>query len=211
MKNVANLGTNCVDQLLGNPQSHFFTKIPTYPDILLNQLSSSKLTHLEITYLLGEMMKRTLLVQDVLVNQREIRWISPEATMDDVITSLATNRVSGLLVARLRPDGLELLGIVTERDVVTAQANNKGLGTLVISFMTASPLMTTTPDTPLMEVAEHMTINSVRHMPVMVHGHPVGMVSIRDVVRLVLDYLNQRLAEAESDVFWLRKLMGFEE
>ena len=78
----------------------------------------------------------------------------------------------------------QLLGIVSERDVVCSLAAN-GEKTLE---MTAGQLMTRAilvarPDTTVAEAMQMMTVGRFRHLPVMDHDTLVGLISIGDVVK----------------------------
>jgi CBS domain-containing protein len=78
----------------------------------------------------------------------------------------------------------QLLGIVSERDIVASLAAN-GATTLE---MTAGQLMTramgtATPATTVGEAMAAMTAGRFRHMPVVTGGRLLGIVSIGDVVK----------------------------
>jgi len=78
----------------------------------------------------------------------------------------------------------QMLGIVSERDIVRALAAN-GARTLE---MTAGQLMTRTvqlahPDTTVEQAMQMMTAGRFRHLPVVDHGTLIGLISIGDVVK----------------------------
>jgi FOG: CBS domain len=97
------------------------------------------------------------------------------------------NDVSSVMV--VDPTG-RLVGIVTEKDVVSAVAIGKiGSNLPVARFMKENPI-TVTPDTPLDEVLEKMRRFNIRHLPVVdKDGKPIGMVSQRDLLDVVLTLL----------------------
>ena len=94
---------------------------------------------------------------------------------------LADRRIGAVVVL----DAAEqLLGIVSERDIVRALSAN-GPRTLE---MTAGQLMTralrtATPQTSVAEAMTMMTAGRFRHLPVMQGGALVGIISIGDVVK----------------------------
>ena len=107
--------------------------------------------------------------------------VDPTATVPEVAATLHKNRIGAVLVID-RAD--QLLGIVSERDVVTSIASN-GARTLE---MTAGQLMTRAvhtahPDMTVEEAMRKMTMGRIRHLPVVQHDTIVGMVSIGDVVK----------------------------
>ena len=111
----------------------------------------------------------------------DIIKIAPTDEIAEVAQVLSDHRIGAVLVMD-RAD--QLLGIVSERDVVRSLSAN-GAGTL---RMTAGQLMTrvlhtVTPDTSVIEAMHVMTNSRVRHLPVMKDGVLIGMISIGDVVK----------------------------
>jgi CBS domain-containing protein len=111
----------------------------------------------------------------------EVISVAPDVTVAELTRMLSTRRIGALPVL----DGTgQLLGIISERDVVHALAVH-GARTLEL---TAARLMTPTPRTVVRRttVAEAMSIMTegrFRHLPVMEDGMLIGMVSIGDVVK----------------------------
>lgn len=84
-------------------------------------------------------------------------------------------------------DGRQLVGIVTERDIVRAVADRARLElTPAAEYMTSWPA-TIGPEATLEHAAAIMATLGVRHLPVVDRGELVGMVSIRDVVTKTRD------------------------
>ena len=77
-----------------------------------------------------------------------------------------------------------LLGIFSERDLLKKVAGLHDLyaGMPVKSFMTARPDAVTSGDT-LAFVLHKMDTGGYRHVPVVDAGKPVGIVSVRDMLR----------------------------
>ena len=75
-----------------------------------------------------------------------------------------------------------LVGIISERDIVHAVADRRDLADVTAGeYMTWEPA-TVGLDTPLAEVAHRMLAYGVRHLPVVVAGDVLGMVSARDLL-----------------------------
>ena len=87
-------------------------------------------------------------------------------------------------------DGDELLGIVTERDVLKAVATNTPLDTPISELM-SKDLITVDPGTSLREAARIMTEKWIRHLPVLEGGKLVGVVSQRDLSGVLAGALNE--------------------
>lgn len=128
-----------------------------------------------------------------ILRHKGTRVVSVEAaeTIARVTATLAENRIGAVLVID-RAD--QLLGIVSERDIVRCLAAN-GACTLE---MTAGQLMTRAlhvahPDTTVVEAMTMMTVGRFRHMPVLDEGRLIGLISIGDVVKA-------RIMQQESEV-----------
>ena len=121
----------------------------------------------------------------------QVTTIDPTAKIEHVVAVLAKHRIGAALVM---DRANQLLGIVSERDIVRSLAAN-GARTLE---MTAGQLMTRAlqvarPETTVAEAMTRMTVGRFRHMPVMDHDVLVGVISIGDVVKA-------RIMEQESEV-----------
>ena len=113
--------------------------------------------------------------------------ITPERTVRDLLSVLSEHKVGALVVST---DGASVDGIVSERDVVR-RLHSDGPGVLdepVGAIMTAH-VSTCGPDDTTDGVMSEMTEHRFRHMPVVVEGRLVGIVSIGDVVKSRLEDL----------------------
>jgi CBS domain-containing protein len=119
-----------------------------------------------------------------------VATIQPDATVAELIATLAEHRVGALVVSA---DGRTITGIVSERDVVRALAHGPdALAQPVASIMT-SHVYCAPPDTHVDELMIVMTQKRVRHIPVTdPDGLLLGIVSIGDVVK-------SRLGELEGE------------
>ena len=121
--------------------------------------------------------------------------VGPGEDIGAVCRCLAQHRIGAALV---RDGSGEMLGIVSERDIVRVIARD-GAAALA---MTARQVMTAnlhpvTPQTAVADALGMMTDRRVRHLPVMQDGRLVGMVSIGDLVK-------HRMAEIEFEAEELR-------
>ncbi len=85
-------------------------------------------------------------------------------------------------------EGSRALGIVTERDVLRATAASAATappgGEATVGDVMSAPVDTIDVATPLETALSTMRERGYRHMPVTDHGHPVGVVSLRDLMRV---------------------------
>ena len=125
----------------------------------------------------------------------QISAVEPTATIAHVVEVLSERRIGAVLILDRAE---QLLGIVSERDIVRSLAAN-GARTLE---MTAGQLMTralqvASPQTTVSEAMTMMTAGRFRHLPVMEHGVLVGLISIGDVVKA-------KIMDQEAEVEGLR-------
>ncbi len=108
----------------------------------------------------------------------DIRTIGPDISVLDAARLMNRHRIGALCVMK----GPELVGILTERDVMTrvvAEARAPA-HTAVESVMT-TPVLTCSPETKLSHARSTMRDQRVRHLPVLDRDRVVGMVSIGDL------------------------------
>ena len=77
-------------------------------------------------------------------------------------------------------------GILTERDVLRAVATGRVEGTLVAAWMTRDPETIEASETTS-QAAAVMIHGGFRHLPVVDGGKPIGIVSIRDLMRVAVE------------------------
>jgi CBS domain-containing protein len=124
----------------------------------------------------------------------EIYAIEPDAPVIEAIRLMADKRIGALLVM----DGTQLLGIVSERDYarkIVLQGRSSA-NTPVRTIMTADVITVRLDDT-----AEHcmqvVTEQRIRHLPVLHGGEVIGVVSIGDLVKAVIEDQQVELAQLQ--------------
>jgi CBS domain-containing protein len=110
-----------------------------------------------------------------------VETVRPDASLQDIVERLAKRRIGAVLVTSLSGD---ILGIVSERDVVFALGNGGGIALQrrAEEVMTKN-LVTCTREDRAEELMEMMTKGRFRHVPVVEDGRLLGIVSIGDVVK----------------------------
>jgi CBS domain-containing protein len=89
-----------------------------------------------------------------------------------------------------------IAGILTERDILRRYAEHgEKLGELKVSRIMTHKVETAAPDDSVEEVLKTMTNKRFRHMPVVRGGKLVGIVSIGDMVKAMLQ---EKMQEADS-------------
>jgi CBS domain-containing protein len=112
----------------------------------------------------------------------ELLTVAPGDTVAEVAKRMVAKDVGAVLVY----EDDRLSGILTERDVMRAVADGLDDTTLVRDRMTANPETLDADDT-----TEHAAVLMIhggfRHLPVVEQGDVVGVLSIRDLMRVVLE------------------------
>ena len=134
-------------------------------------------------------------VRHLLDGKEQVLWsVEPDDPVLEVIQLMATHHVGALPVLR----GSELLGIVSERDYArkVALLGRSATDTPVEQIM-SSPVITVTPQTSLNECLQLVTEHRVRHLPVVENGQVIGMISIGDLVKAVIDEQQHKIEDLE--------------
>jgi CBS domain-containing protein len=113
---------------------------------------------------------------------RDLLSVEPGLSLTEVAQRMVDKDVGAVLVM----EGARLVGILTERDVLRAVARGIEAGTTVADWMTRDP-ETLDPDESTEHAAVLMIHGGFRHLPVTEGDDVVGMLSIRDLMRIVLE------------------------
>ena len=114
----------------------------------------------------------------------DIWAVSPDTTVGEALAVMADKNCGALLVLR---DG-EIAGIISERDYArrVELAGRTADGTEVAEIMTTA-VEYVEPEHTAEECMALMTESHCRHLPVMAEGSLVGIISIGDVVKAVME------------------------
>ena len=129
-------------------------------------------------------------VSDILQKKgKNIISVAPKATVFEAISLMASNKIGALLVL----EGERIVGIFSERDYLNKiiLQGHTSKEVLVKDAMTPKVAFIT-PDTLIEEGLAVMTEKKCRHLPVLDNKKLVGMVSIGDLVRKVIQ--DQKIA-----------------
>jgi CBS domain-containing protein len=113
---------------------------------------------------------------------RNLLTVGPELPLQEVAERMVARDVGAVLVL----DDGRLVGILTERDVLRAVAGGITDKTIVSDWMTRDP-ETMEPHETMEQAAVLMIHGGFRHMPIVEGDEVVGMLSIRDLMRVVLE------------------------
>jgi CBS domain-containing protein len=135
-------------------------------------------------------------VKDILrAKGSKVHSISPDATVYEALKRMAKKDVGAMVVF----EGDDLLGLISERDYArkTVLKGRLSKETAVREIMTTA-VVTVHPDEDIETCMELFTDKHVRHLPVIKKGKVVGIVSIGDVVKSIIDYKEFIIEELEN-------------
>lgn len=135
-------------------------------------------------------------VRQLLARKGNKVWsIEDEDPVLEAIQLMADKHIGALPVLR---NG-ELVGVISERDYArkVILLGRSSAETPVWQIM-SSPVVTVGPDEGVRQCMEIMTHRRIRHLPVVEEGRMIGMISIGDLVRTVIEEQDQTIEQLEK-------------
>jgi CBS domain-containing protein len=131
----------------------------------------------------------------------QVSTVPLEASVLDALKVMAEKKIGSVLVM----EGDRLAGIFTERDFAhKIGPKRKDISRLKITEVMTSDLITVTPEHSVNTCMSLMTDNHIRHLPVLQDGKLIGIVSIGDVVKDIIEELRFMLEQFEKYIQGLR-------
>lgn len=124
-------------------------------------------------------------VKDILdFKGNAVYHVSPDVTVYHAIEVMCEKNIGGLVII----ENGKMVGIFTERDYARKLIlkGRSSKDTLIKDLMTTK-VFTVTPDTSIEQCMRMMSDKKFRHIPVEENGELVGVISISDVVRSVIN------------------------
>ena len=130
---------------------------------------------------------------------RKVISINENQTVYDAIKLLSENKIGALPVIN---NQMKLCGIISERDIIHKMSENKKIdfSQVFINSIMTYKVITCIKNTQSNELMKIMTINKIRHIPILEKDSLIGIVSIGDVVKRLLEKFNLENEELKS---WL--------
>lgn len=135
-------------------------------------------------------------IRDILHNKGTVVWsASPDETVLEAIRRMAEHHVGAMLVF----EDDQLVGFLSERDYLrkVVLQGLRSHSTPVRTIM-SSPVITISPDATVQQGLSIMTEKSVRHLPVTDASGVIGVVSVRDLVKAVIEDQEALIEQLES-------------
>ena len=134
-------------------------------------------------------------VRNLLARKGKDVWsVDVEEPVLEAIQIMADRQIGALPVTR---NG-ELAGIISERDYArkVILLGRSSAETQVWEIM-SSPVVTVSPNEDVRQCMQLMTEKRIRHLPVVADGQMVGVISIGDLVRAVIEEQDQTIEQLE--------------
>lgn len=107
----------------------------------------------------------------------------PRVTLREAASMMVEGDLGSLIVG----DGTSMVGIITERDIMSAVATGADTSTVMVEdWMTADP-DSASPELEVREAAEWMLAVGYRHLPITQDGRIMGIASIKDILWAMAD------------------------
>ena len=120
--------------------------------------------------------------------------IAPEATVFEALEMMAKHNIGALLVMT---EG-EIKGIVSERDCIRkVDVMGKNAKDTRVSEIMTSNVITVDANQPLEECMSLMIDKNIRHLPVCEGKELLGVLSVRDVLKEVIEVQQMMLTQLE--------------
>ena len=124
-------------------------------------------------------------VRDILkVKGTDVWCIAPDATVFDALQRMAEKEAGALVVT----EGAQVVGLISEREYARKVVlQGRTSPTTLVKEIMISPVVYIHLDQPIEECMALMTEKRTRHLPVIEDGKLVGLISIGDIVKSIID------------------------
>lgn len=135
---------------------------------------------------------QSILVKDYM--QANAQAVLVSANVKEVIEYLIKSNLTGVPVI---DENEQVVGFVSEQDCIKEMLNSAFFGedSLAVTHIMHSPVLSVTPDTSVLEVAEIMLHHKPKNYPVVANGKLVGVINRRHILQALV----------QNDAGWLRR------
>lgn len=135
-------------------------------------------------------------VQDILKAKGSVVYsVEPNTMVYNAIEQMCDKNIGGLMIT----ENNKLVGIFTERDYARKLIlkGKSSKDTPIKDLMTPNPF-TVTPQSSIEDCMKLMAGKHIRHLPVEENGKLIGMISIGDVVKHIIEDQKSTIAHLEQ-------------
>ena len=124
----------------------------------------------------------------------EVYTLALDATVFDALALMAKVNTGAVLVM----DGENVAGILSERDCVRkVELDGKSVKSTKVTEIMTSKVVYIEASQPLEECMALMIDKNIRHLPVFDNGKLLGLISVRDVLKEVVDVQKFMISQLE--------------
>ena len=129
------------------------------------------------------------------LTKRRCLTVFATTSLQEAVNVLANNSIGALVVVS-KNGAIE--GIVSERDIVRRLSWSGSIHNLTASDVMTKDVLSVTTNVTSSDLMQVMTENKCRHLPIVSGSRLVGMVSIGDVVKRLLEKYNSEVEQMRS-------------
>ncbi len=131
------------------------------------------------------MAKAGFSLRDVMT--RKVQSVAPGATLKECAETMAKTDIGSVLIIEKE----KLVGLITEKDIVRkVVSKGKNPLTLKVREIMVRKLITGSPDDDIHDAMDLMSQNSIRHLPILEKGKLIGIVTMKDIIRVEPELFN---------------------
>lgn len=121
-----------------------------------------------------------MLIRDILRTKGDqVYAIQPPASLREAARKMMEHRCGSLVVCEAN----ELVGIITERDLLRACAAGDPLDETSVDSRMTRDVVSGNPDAEVQHIMSVLTNRRIRHLPIVEDGKLMGLISIGDLVK----------------------------
>ena len=127
------------------------------------------------------------------VMSKDVISVKNETPILEAIKILVENHISGLPVVK---DDMTLTGILSEKDAIVLFYESDEAENKTVSDYMTSPAVCFEEGEALLNVCDFLAKNIFRRVPITLNGKLVGIISIRDVLKSILQLRHEEVVSA---------------
>src|SRR6185436_16347113 len=127
----------------------------------------------------------------------QVVTIHPEQSVQYVIGLFRQHNIGALVLVDATGN---VVGIISERDIVRALPQTPDLLTQPVSAVMTHNVIVASPQDDIVSVMRTMTEKRFRHLPILDGGKLAGLISIGDIVKIQLDEYQGEVETLETQI-----------
>ena len=127
--------------------------------------------------------------------QRPCFTVNSNSTVVEAVEVLSRHNIGAVLVV---DETKSIKGIISERDIAWRLASHQSINGFLASDIMTKNVISVTTNVSSSDIMKLMTENKCRHLPIVSNGQLLGVVSIGDVVKRLLEKYDQELEQMRT-------------